>query len=406
MERKFQQLATGGVAFMNDAQTAGRSRPDDAVRAGPAPHGRAARVVLLGAAYVAALVIVAAGVGIAVPRLSKDDGGPIAWLGVAALVVGAVSALWFVWKLLHAVRRRWWLLALPAFLVAAYLALWTVGQGVAASLPAHPALGSRTPADVGLRHESVTVQTADGVDLAGWWVPSENGAAVVLLHGAGSTRTSVLDHAAVLASHGYGVLLLDARGHGGSDGRGMDFGWYGERDVDAALDFLAVQAEVAAHRIGIVGLSMGGEVAIGAAGADPRVGAVVAEGATNRVAGDKDYLEAYGLRGDVQRGIDWVTYAVAGLLTQAPEPMPLRDSVVAAQADGTLTPMLLITAGNVETERLAANLMGRGAPDVVEVWTVPGAGHTEGLRTTPAEWRRRVLGFLDDALDVPPRPVA
>jgi pimeloyl-ACP methyl ester carboxylesterase len=218
------------------------------------------------------------------------------------------------------------------------------------------------------------------------------------VRGAGSTRTAVLDHAAVLGSHGYGVLLLDARGHGDSGGRGMDFGWYGERDVAAALDFVTGRPGVAADRIGLVGLSMGGEVAIGAAGTDARVRAVVAEGATNRVAADKGYLSAYGVRGDLQRGIDWATYAVADLLSPAHPPAPLRDSMVDAQADGTPTPVLLITAGKVDTARLAAEFIDDAAPDAVEIWTVPGAGHTRGLRTDPVAWETRVLGFLDAAL--------
>lgn len=382
---------------------AGRSRADDAVRTGPPTYGRAVRAILWGSAYLIALITLSAGVGVAAPRLSNDDGGLIAWFGVLALAGGGLLALWSVWRLLRAIRRRWWLLAMPALLVAAYLALWTIGQGVAASFPAHPPLGSRTPADVGLRFESVTLRTAGGVDLAGWWVASNNGAAVVLLHGAGSTRTAVLDQAAVLGSHGYGVLLLDARGHGGSGGRGMDFGWYGERDVAPALDFLTGQPDVAADRIGVVGLSMGGEVAIGAAGADSRIRAVVAEGATSRVAADKAYLSAYGLAGAIQRGMDRGTYAVAGLLSPAPQPAPLRDSVVDAQTDGTPTPILLITAGSVDDERLAATMLDRAAPDAVEVWTVPGAEHTNGLRTRPTQWKQRVLGFLDAALAVTPR---
>ena len=236
--RRAATITRVGAAVMSVTTRAGRSREDDALPTGPPTSGSAVRVILLGPAFVIALVTMSAGVGVAAPRLSADDGGPIAWLGVLALTAGGVAALWSMWGLLRAVRRRWWLLALPAFLVTMYLALWTVGQGVAASFPAHPDLGSRTPSDVGLGYESVTLRTADGVDLAGWWVPSKNRAAVVLLHGAGSTRTAVLDQAAVLGSHGYGVLMVDARGHGDSGGRGMDFGWYGERDVTAALNFL------------------------------------------------------------------------------------------------------------------------------------------------------------------------
>jgi dienelactone hydrolase len=176
----------------------------------------------------------------------------------------------------------------------------------------------------------------------------------------------------------------------------MDLGWWGERDAAAAVDFLLEQPAVVSDRVGLLGLSMGGEEAIGAAGADPRVRAVVAEGATNRVASDKGYLDAYGARGHLQQAIDEVTYAVAGLLTPAPEPAPLRESVVAAAERGT--PSLLIAAGDVETERLAAERLERAAPDAVEVWTVPGSGHVQGLRTAPEEWTRRVVAFLDVAL--------
>lgn len=55
----------------------------------------------------------------------------------------------------------------------------------------------------------MTFRAADGVRLSAWYVPSRNGAAVVLLPGAGSTRTAVLGQAAVLARHGYGALLTD-----------------------------------------------------------------------------------------------------------------------------------------------------------------------------------------------------
>src|SRR5205085_4257994 len=123
---------------------------------------------------------------------------------------------------------------------------------------------------------AVLFPAADGGRLSGWCVPSSNGDAVVLLHGAGSRRSAVLDHAAVLARAGYGVLLFDARGHGKSGGRAMDFGWYGDRDVNGAVQFLTQQRDVGQGRILAVGLSMGGEEAIGAAASNPRICGVVA----------------------------------------------------------------------------------------------------------------------------------
>jgi fermentation-respiration switch protein FrsA (DUF1100 family) len=101
-----------------------------------------------------------------------------------------------------------------------------------------------TPADSGIAYVDATFTTSDGVRLSGWYIPSMNGAAMVVLHGASSTRSAVLDQAAVLARHGYGVLLYDARGMGRSDGRAMNFGWYGDRDLAAAIDFVASQPDV------------------------------------------------------------------------------------------------------------------------------------------------------------------
>jgi dipeptidyl aminopeptidase/acylaminoacyl peptidase len=254
-----------------------------------------------------------------------------------------------------------------------------------------------TPAQTGLAFTDVEFVTADGVRLSGWYIPSVNGAAVVALHGAGSTRSDVLDHAVVLARHGYGVLLFDARGHGRSGGRAMDFGWYGDLDTAAAVSFLAASRDVDRQRIAAVGLSMGGEMAIGAAASDPRIRAVVAEGATNRVAADKNYLsEAYGIRGAIQEGVDWLMYAVTDLLTSADAPMSLRAAAAAAAP----RPLLLIAGGAVPDEPRAASHIQRDNA-AVQVWEVPDTGHTRALYTQPAQWEQRVIAFLDNALGRP-----
>ena len=52
----------------------------------------------------------------------------------------------------------------------------------------------------------------------------------------------------------------------------------------------------------------------------------------------------------------------------------------------------------LEKERLAAASLYSADPQRVQVWTVPGAGHTQGLSTAPAEWERRVVGFLDSRI--------
>jgi pimeloyl-ACP methyl ester carboxylesterase len=218
---------------------------------------------------------------------------------------------------------------LTALALAAAVLVLSLAIAVAATNVPPTSLGAETPADRGLPFEAVEFPAADGVTLSGWYVPSQNGAAVVLLHGAGSTRSAVLDHAVVLAGNGYGVLLFDARGHGESAGRAMDFGWYGDADIGGALDYLSQRPGVEAGRIALVGLSMGGEEAIAAAAGDLRVQGVVAEGATGRTAADRAWLsEQYGFRGLIQEGVNHLTYWLADLMTSAGPPISLHDAVV------------------------------------------------------------------------------
>ena len=354
-------------------------------RGGPVRRGRV--LATLGT------LALAVGLGLA-PYLVKDRGSVAA---PAAVVLVATGLALVVGGTAVATRGRPRLRRVGAgfgALVATVLVAFVVGPSVAATNVPRPALGA-TPASFDLDHETVALRTADGVRLAAWYVPSTNRAAVVLLHGAGSTRSSVLPQAAVLAGNGYGVLLLDARGHGTSGGRAMDFGWYGDADVAAATGFLAHRADVDPARIGVVGLSMGGEEAIGASGGNPAIRAVVAEGATARTAADEAWLsDDFGLRGSFQEGLEWAQDRVTDLLTGASVPRSLRTAVVRSGA----TRYLLVTAGNVDDEGRAAAHLAAVDPVRVDVWTVPGADHTGGLATRPAEWERRVVAFLDDAL--------
>jgi fermentation-respiration switch protein FrsA (DUF1100 family) len=269
-----------------------------------------------------------------------------------------------------------------------------VGPSVAATNVPRPMI-SATPGSRGLPYSSVTLTTRDGVDLAGWYLPATNGAAVVLLHGAGSTRSQVLDEAAVLAANGFGVLMIDARGHGESGGRAMDFGWHGDADIAAATAFLAAQDDVDPRRIGVIGSSMGGEEAIGASGSNELIRAVVAEGATARIADDEAWLsDRFGVRGVVQEQLERVQDWVTDALTDASPPMALGDAV-ARSGD---TRYLLISAGDVADEGHAAAYLGAVAPARVDTWDVEGASHTDGLGTAPDEWERRVVEFLTKAL--------
>jgi hypothetical protein len=62
-------------------------------------------------------------------------------------------------------------------------------------------------------------------------------------------------------------------------------------------------------------------------------------------------------------------------------------------------PVLLIAGGVGAPDEIPANRAYRdaGGP-TVQLWELPDAGHTGGLRTHPAEYERRTTAFLDQAL--------
>lgn len=349
---------------------------------------RAAAALALG------LLLAAVGGGIGVPYLRKVGWGVETVVGLTLLVAGLGLVGLGTVVLVRAARgiRRVGVVVLVA--LAAYLVVPSVAIAVAATHVPPTELADVTPADVGLDATDVTFRTPDGVRLSGWYVPSTNGDAVVLLHGAGSTRTAVLDHAPALAAMGYGVLLYDARGHGRSDGRAMDFGWDGDADLAGAVRFVQARPDVAGGRVLAVGLSMGGEEALGALPAVPDLCGVVADGATARTAADKSWLSAvYGIRGLFQEGVDRLTYGLTDLLTPASPPRSLRDAVAAA-GDRRV---LLIAAGREADEVHAARHIAGGAPKRVEVWVAPGAGHVGAFDARRAEWVQRVRDFLAGA---------
>jgi dienelactone hydrolase len=341
------------------------------------------------------LVGTVVGIGIGIGHITHDTVNATALAGIVCLVSGLFLLGVGSVALVRALPGFWKLLTVPIALILVLFVLYPLPNALYATNVPRPALGAATPADRGLTYLDAQFETSDGVALSGWYLPSTNGAAVVLLHGASSTRSAVLDHAAVLAENGYGVLLFDARGHGLSDGQAMEFGWFGDQDIAAALTYLQTRPDVDPQRLGAVGMSMGGEQVVGGAGTDTRIRAVVGEGVTGRTAADKGWLPQH-WRGWIQRGIDAVLYGTADLLTDASPPIRLRDAV----AEAAPRPVLLIAGGAVmgNAEVDADSWIRAGSPDTVRVWVVPDTGHTAALRTQPQQWEAEVISFLDAAL--------
>ncbi|HSC90301.1 MAG TPA: alpha/beta fold hydrolase [Gaiellaceae bacterium] len=309
--------------------------------------------------------------------------------GIALLVVAAAIAL------RPKERRppgRRWLVRIGAVVGTLATVLFLVYPLFLASYAVHKPSVRVDDATLGVPHEEVTLHTSDGLDLAASYVPSRNGAAVVLVHGAGGDRAgSIASRARMLARHGYGVLLYDARGCGNSDGRPENLAWTWPRDVRAALDYVASRPDVEAGKIGALGLSSGAETLLEAAADDRRIAAVVAEGAQAHT-----FAEARALPGG--DGVEAVLVlgpavaAYAALSLQLP-PEPIQEQLPRIAP----RPVFLIAA-DTSYEHAATELYRDAATGPVELWWPEDTPHTGGLKAHPREYEQRVIAFLDDAL--------
>ncbi|HSD81819.1 MAG TPA: alpha/beta fold hydrolase [Solirubrobacteraceae bacterium] len=276
---------------------------------------------------------------------------------------------------------------------------WLIGAVVMVSFVALPIAlavmvthAPRWPIDeseLRVAHREVRVPMADGTTLAAWYVPSRNGAGVLLVHGSGGSRARVADRAAMLARHGYGVLALDLPGNGESDGRSNGLGYNAQPAIDAAVAYLARRPGVEPGRIAGFGVSLGAEVLLEAAARDLRLRAIVADGATRPMDATR-----YGDEGLAERITGWVqlqaTRAISGM-----RPSPSITGLMPRIAP---RPVLLVAGGGFPAEIPANRAYRTAGGPTTTLWERPDAGHTAGLKLRPREYERRTVGFLDRAL--------
>src|SRR6266540_5706482 len=154
------------------------------------------------------------------------------------------------------------------------LATWISYRQAQAHLhpPRYVASGGLLKAN-NIEYQDIELTTSDGVKLSAWYIPSQNGAVILVAHGYGATQLE--DYCVLFASHGYGVIAWDFRSHGKSGGDFSTLGYYETRDAKAALDFAQSQPDV--KHIGAWGGSMGAVTMLRATAQYPQIEALIAD---------------------------------------------------------------------------------------------------------------------------------
>jgi len=297
--------------------------------------------------------------------------------------------------------RQYWMrlarfaaVALVVGPLTAYVGTAVLSGAIYAHALTHPGCGDTgtRPADVGIEGaQDITYTSYDGMTLRAWYLPPQNDVVLILLPGLGGGRDGMLREGAILAHHGYGLLMTEMRSCAHPAGQ-TTLGYYEAKDLQEAVTWALAQPGV--EHVAVLGYSLGGITATLGAAEDERVEAVVAEGGFYDLAAD--ITNAGGtnsLRETIMFQVILVCFRLeTGVNAHDVSPISAIDRI-------SPRPLLLIY-GELETGETHPQEQLARAGEPKDLWIVPGAWHGGYLDVAAEEWEQRVVAFFDTAFDL------
>ena len=253
-----------------------------------------------------------------------------------------------------------------------------------------------TPKDYGLKYEQVSFGTTDGLNLAGWFIPSpEEGApTIICCHGYPFDKGNILDLVTFLYPD-YNIFLFDFRGMGESEGKVSTVGFREVKDLEAAVDYLK---KMGIEEIGAMGFSLGAAVIIMAN--IPEIKAIVSDSSFKDLDSVMNIIFKHigPLKWPIVKLVKLWTLLFIGVDTHRVSPLKVIKDLK--------SPVLFIH-GESDTEIPVIHSkqlyeLGLSYGKLVELWTVPFANHGEIYYLNSDEYPRRVKGFFGRFLGLNP----
>jgi pimeloyl-ACP methyl ester carboxylesterase len=247
------------------------------------------------------------------------------------------------------------------------------------------------------RAERVSISVGEDDHLDGWLLPGRRPALVILLHGYGRDHTSMWCYGHFLHDAGYTVLATDFRSSRMRDRKPTTLGFWEQNDARAILAWVARQPGLREDRIGVMGESLGGSVALTIAPSHPEVRALVVDSpfATgHRALSDGGERFFHVAREPFAAVARWTMLAFT-------HHDPYALNCIAACESLTTRPVFFIHS--LRDDRLSPDQsrdLWRATGSNAVLWVVPVAGHTQAWVRYRSEYERRVLAFFAGPLGV------
>ena len=306
------------------------------------------------------------------------------------------------------------LLTITAFALFAYAGVSTYIANGLANHVQPPLAITWTPADAGLAYHDVKFPSRDDhLTIRGWLIPGvlPDGSltlkrTIIMVHGSGQNRTDpaagLSDLSAALVKQGFAVLTFDMRGHGESQRAAWSLGYFEQRDVLGAVDFLRSGTLPypdlgRPQSIGGWGVSMGAISLLLAAAKEPAIAAIVADSAYPDIAPilEREIPKA-GVPAAFSPGGMFAARVLYGIDYFDTRPVDVVASIAPRP--------LFFIQGGADTFNPPSNMnvlanAAKAAPNSsVQTWMVPAADHAQAFHVAGKLYVDRIVAFYTSAL--------
>ncbi|MBR2759506.1 MAG: alpha/beta fold hydrolase [Exiguobacterium sp.] len=251
-----------------------------------------------------------------------------------------------------------------------------------------------TPKSLGLKYENVTIESEEGYDLYGWWIPHPTPrATIVFAHGYGKNREQedlpLKELIPEFHEQGYQFLTFDFRGSGISEGDRVTVGAKEQSDLKAAIQYAKGRSE---GPVVLYGISMGAATALSTAD-DVEVAAVIADSPFSDL---RNYLET---NLPVWSDLPNVPFTPV-IMTVTPWFTGLDADVVSPIQDIKLieSPILLIHSKGDDAIPVSESEKLAEAQERVKLWVTDNEGHVGSYQSFQNEYRQQIFEFLERSL--------
>jgi uncharacterized protein len=252
-----------------------------------------------------------------------------------------------------------------------------------------------SPSDYGLAFEDAEFRSGDGLTLHGWYIPRpDSNRTVIICSGANGSMDADLAAAPWLHASGLNVLLFDWRGHGRSEGQIVTLGLNERYDLLAAV---ALAKSKGAQRIGVLGFSMGGTVALTTAAACPDIDAVAVDSAfvhtTSAIAGAMQERHVPERAAYLLARLFLLTASLRfGFNLFAVEPLKAIERIAPRPV------LMMYGERDLCVPASEVRLLYQRAREPRQLWQVPEAAHRNLQLYRAEEYRQKIVEFFEQNL--------